>query len=148
MNNLYVKVIEAKDIHGADLGGKSDPYCVLKINDEDINKKVKKRGKHWEGLTSTKTKTLNPKWNETYILESMPGDEESDFLRVQLFDHDKVSKDDSIGMCKIPLSTFVNGQPHDVWYDIKPMKKEKAKGKLHLLVHYCPVGVPFVRRDF
>ncbi|KAJ3431611.1 c2 domain-containing protein [Anaeramoeba flamelloides] len=103
MNNIYVKVIEAQDIHGADLGGKSDPYCTLKINDEDINKKKLKN---------------------------------------------KVSKDDSIGMCKIPLSTFVNGQPHDGWYDIKPMKKEKAKGKLHLLFHYCPVGVPFVRRDF
>ncbi|KAJ6228521.1 c2 domain-containing protein [Anaeramoeba flamelloides] len=148
MNNLYVRVIEAKGIHGADLGGKSDPYCILKINDEEINKKRKKKGFEFAGKTSTKTKTLHPKWSETFILETIPGDEETDFLRVQLFDHDKVSNDDSIGMVKIPLSTFVNGQPHDGWYDIKPMKKEKAKGQIHLLVHYCPVGVPFVRRDF
>ncbi|KAJ3426304.1 c2 domain-containing protein [Anaeramoeba flamelloides] len=148
MNKLYIRIVSAEGLHGADLGGKSDPFCRLSINGKEIPDKIKKKGKIFDGETKIIKKTVSPVWNETFVLYVTPGNENSDHLLIQIFDHDKLSKNDSLGGVKIPLSDLLSGQPVSGAYKVVPLKKEKAKGKIHLKLHYCPIGVPFQTKEF
>ncbi|KAJ3433378.1 c2 domain-containing protein [Anaeramoeba flamelloides] len=143
MNKLYIRVVEAKGLRAADFGGKSDPFCTLSISDKEVSDKITKKGKLFTPKTKVIKKTVNPVWKESKMLYVVPGNEEKDFLRVVIYDWDRASKNDLLGMVKIPMTTFLNGKSVDAWYNVKPMKKEKAKGELRLITHYCPVGVPF-----
>jgi len=48
-------VLKAHDLKSADLGGKSDPYCVLEL----VNDRLQ---------THTQYKTLTPDWRKAFIL--------------------------------------------------------------------------------
>ena len=48
-------VIKAKGLAAADIGGKSDPYCVLEL----VNDRVQ---------TCTEYKTLSPSWGKAFTL--------------------------------------------------------------------------------
>nr|XP_015211557.1 PREDICTED: protein unc-13 homolog D isoform X1 [Lepisosteus oculatus]XP_015211558.1 PREDICTED: protein unc-13 homolog D isoform X1 [Lepisosteus oculatus] len=88
VNCLMVTVKEAKGILGKDVSGFSDPYCMLAIMyTEDVASDNKKKGdtttlhKPKKAVvknaipdeeiyqTEVKKQTLNPNWNETFILE-------------------------------------------------------------------------------
>ena len=75
--HLSIKVKEAKAIPAADSNGKSDPYCMLT-----------------SGGQKKKTKTLEPKWYEDFRFDI---DDSQHVLRFEVFDHDKFSKDYSLG---------------------------------------------------
>ncbi|ESO94698.1 hypothetical protein LOTGIDRAFT_144872 [Lottia gigantea] len=66
--------------------GKSDPYCVLKVDNEIISR------------TATVYKNLEPLWAEEYTLH-MPYDFTD--LSVSVYDEDRVSGDDIIGTVSI-----------------------------------------------
>ena len=83
--HLSIKVKEAKAIPAADSNGKSDPYCMLT-----------------SGGQKKKTKTLEPKWYEDFRFDI---DDSQHVLRFEVFDHDKFSKDDSLGHFELNLKT-------------------------------------------
>ncbi|XP_028988994.1 protein unc-13 homolog D isoform X2 [Betta splendens] len=79
---LMVTVKEAKGILGKDVSGFSDPYCLLTIlEDEETNQTHRSRVKPSKHVvkdtasrdkfyqTDVKKQTLNPIWNQTFILE-------------------------------------------------------------------------------
>ncbi|XP_007561008.1 protein unc-13 homolog D isoform X2 [Poecilia formosa] len=79
---LMVTVKEAKEILGKDVSGFSDPYCLLMVLEEEEEKKssrakakpskyvVKGTVSHEKIYqTDIKKQTLNPIWNQTFILE-------------------------------------------------------------------------------
>ena len=51
----FVAVLRAHDLKSADLGGKSDPYCVLEL----VNDRLQ---------THTQYKTLEPDWRKVFVL--------------------------------------------------------------------------------
>ncbi len=53
IGHLVVKVFCARGLMAADLGGKSDPYAVLELDNERLQ-------------THTQYKTVNPVWNRTF----------------------------------------------------------------------------------
>lgn len=55
IGHLTVKVYGATGLAAADLGGKSDPFCVLEL----INSRLQ---------TQTEYKTLSPNWNKIFTL--------------------------------------------------------------------------------
>lgn len=55
VGHLTVKVFGATGLAAADLGGKSDPFCVLEL----INSRLQ---------TQTEYKTLAPNWNKIFTL--------------------------------------------------------------------------------
>ena len=105
---LGVKVIEAKNLKAAD-GDKSDPYCVLKVADNEKKTKVIDC-------------TLNPIWNQTFYfdIKSYSTNE----LLIKIFDKDKLSKDDLLFQWIIPINKLQCGIVEDKWYD-----------SLHLITH-------------
>ncbi|XP_011616836.1 protein unc-13 homolog D isoform X2 [Takifugu rubripes] len=79
---LMATVKEAKGILGKDISGFSDPYCLLTImEDEDESRTYLSRTKPSKSVvkdavsvekiyqTDIKVQTLNPIWNQTFILE-------------------------------------------------------------------------------
>jgi Ca2+-dependent lipid-binding protein len=55
VGHLSVKVFKAHNVASADIGGKSDPFCVLEL----VNARLQ---------THTEYKTLNPEWNKIFNL--------------------------------------------------------------------------------
>ncbi|KAM7382119.1 hypothetical protein PAMA_012811 [Pampus argenteus] len=79
---LMATVKEAKEILGKDVSGFSDPYCMLSIlEDEEESRTRRSRTKPCKSVvkdtvsddkicqTDVKKQTLNPIWNQTFILE-------------------------------------------------------------------------------
>ncbi|KAM7371204.1 hypothetical protein PAMP_010695 [Pampus punctatissimus] len=79
---LMATVKEAKEILGKDVSGFSDPYCMLSIlEDEEESRTRQSRSKPCKSVvkdtvsddkicqTDVKKQTLNPIWNQTFILE-------------------------------------------------------------------------------
>ncbi len=87
--HLSIKVKEAKGIPAADSNGKSDPYVVLTIGGQKKKTKIIH-------------KTLEPKWYEEFRFDI---DDSQHVLRFEVFDHDKFSKDDSLGHFELNLKT-------------------------------------------
>ncbi|XP_046557258.1 LOW QUALITY PROTEIN: rasGAP-activating-like protein 1 [Haliotis rubra] len=83
---LYLRISEAKNLLSKDLNGKSDPYCVLKVDNEVIARTV------------TVYKSLEPLWGEEFTLHMPCGFRD---LAIYVYDEDRVSGDDIIGTISI-----------------------------------------------
>ncbi|CAN6230738.1 unnamed protein product [Urochloa humidicola] len=88
---LNVKVIGGTNLAIRDMSS-SDPYVVLTLGQQ-------------KAQTSVINGNLNPVWNEELKL-SVP--REYGPLKLQVFDHDMVSKDDLMGEAEIDLQTMIN----------------------------------------
>ncbi|KAF8769633.1 hypothetical protein HU200_006232 [Digitaria exilis] len=88
---LNVKVIGGTNLAIRDMSS-SDPYVVLTLGQQ-------------KAQTSVIKSNLNPVWNEELKL-SVP--REYGPLKLQVFDHDMVSKDDLMGEAEIDLQTMIN----------------------------------------
>eukprot|EP00898_Chlorokybus_atmophyticus_P005417 jgi/Chlat1/5877/Chrsp4S06388 len=109
---VEVQVIEGKNLIAMDRGNTSDPYCTLTYG------KLKKK-------TKICSKTLNPVWNETITFR-----EDGSSLRVHCKDHDDIGRDDSLGVCEIPLDSIAPGAPVDFWVPLLNVKS----GLLHFII--------------
>ena len=87
---VRVKLLSAAGLKAADLNGKSDPYAVLSLGGK----------KHKSTVVS---KTLSPRWDETFSFEGTLGDLTSEPLQLELFDKDRITRDDSLGMASVSL---------------------------------------------
>jgi hypothetical protein len=103
---LDVTLLSAKGLPKMDVLGLSDPYCVMKLVDED--------GK--EGKIQYKTKfirqTLAPSWNFDC---SFGIDRRSKSMKVKMFDHDDFGVDDLMGVAVIELAPAMKSDILD-WY--------------------------------
>jgi Ca2+-dependent lipid-binding protein len=105
---IHVNILGANDLRAADLNGKSDPYCIMKFG------KVTK-------TTKTLNKTLNPNWNEYYVLEVH---DLEDTLNFTVYDSD-IGKDDVLGKAIYTLSSLKQ-------MDTKVALKLDQKGQINL----------------
>ncbi|XP_042250659.1 multiple C2 and transmembrane domain-containing protein 1 isoform X2 [Thunnus maccoyii] len=91
---VQVKVMRAEGLMAADVTGKSDPFCVLELNNDRL-------------LTHTVYKNLNPEWNKvfTFNLKDIHS-----VLEVTVFDEDRDRSADFLGKVAIPLLHIRNGE--------------------------------------
>ncbi|XP_053565109.1 protein unc-13 homolog D isoform X2 [Bombina bombina] len=97
---VKVTVKEAKGILGKDVSGFSDPYCLLGIENRANGSPSQERKQRQKAVvrntipedqthkTHVKTQTLNPVWNETFLLE-MEDTEHAKF-HMDMWDSDDV----------------------------------------------------------
>uniref|UniRef100_A0AC35FVE0 C2 domain-containing protein n=1 Tax=Panagrolaimus sp. PS1159 TaxID=55785 RepID=A0AC35FVE0_9BILA len=92
IGHLTVKVFKAENLAAADLGGKSDPFCVLEL----VNARLQ---------THTEYKTLNPEWNKlfTFAVKDI-----HEALEITVFDEDPNKKVEFLGKVSIPLLKIRN----------------------------------------
>ncbi|KAL6604537.1 hypothetical protein ACP70R_042964 [Stipagrostis hirtigluma subsp. patula] len=92
----YIGILNVKVIGGTNLAirdmSSSDPYVVLTLGSQ-------------KAQTSVINGNLNPVWNEE-LKFSVP--QQYGPLKLQVFDHDMVSKDDLMGEAEIDLQTMIN----------------------------------------
>lgn len=111
VGHLTVKVYGATGLAAADIGGKSDPFCVLEL----VNARLQ---------TQTEYKTLTPNWNKifTFNIKDM-----TSVLDLTVFDEDRDHKVEFLGRVAIPLLRIKNGEKR--WYALKDKKMfTRAKG--------------------
>jgi len=127
---LHVRVLEARGLARMDGLGKSDPYLILNINNNDTRK------------TSVQKNTLTPHWNEEFTWSvTNPA---CDFLHIHMKDKD-VAFDDSMATIDLHLNGLPLGVVVDHWYPLAPAKKVKKGGELHLVIHLAnQTSQPFV----
>ncbi|KAG6443491.1 hypothetical protein O3G_MSEX002846 [Manduca sexta] len=108
---LCVKVYGAKGLAAADLGGKSDPFCVLELGNARLQ-------------THTEYKTLTPNWMKifTFTVKDI-----SSTLDITVYDEDHDHKVEFLGKLAVPLLSIRNGEKR--WYALKDKKmRARAKG--------------------
>ena len=109
---LKVTVHSAQDLIAKDLGGKSDPYVVIRYDGQ------KSKSKHVKN-------DLNPEFEFTtgYVTE----DDGPSELLIELKDHD-IGKDESLGSCSFDLRRVMmsGNNIQEVWTDLVGVKKGKV----------------------
>ncbi|XP_055995219.1 multiple C2 and transmembrane domain-containing protein 1-like isoform X5 [Ostrea edulis] len=112
---LQVKVIKAQGLMAADIGGKSDPFCVLEL----VNARLQ---------TQTEYKTLNPDWNKVFTFNVK---DIHSVLEVTVYDEDRDKKSEFLGKVAIPILLMKRGIRR--WYALKDKKlMGRAKGAVLL----------------
>ncbi|XP_053557469.1 multiple C2 and transmembrane domain-containing protein 1 [Bombina bombina] len=91
---LQVKIIKAEGLMAADVTGKSDPFCVLELNNDRL-------------MTHTVYKNLNPEWNKVFTFNIK---DIHSVLEVTVYDEDRDRSADFLGKVAIPLLSIQNGE--------------------------------------
>ncbi|XP_064609084.1 LOW QUALITY PROTEIN: multiple C2 and transmembrane domain-containing protein 1-like [Liolophura sinensis] len=112
---LQVKVFKACGLASADIGGKSDPFCVVEL----VNARLQ---------TQTEYKTLNPEWAKIFTFNVK---DIHSVLEISVYDEDRDKKCEFLGKIAIPLLNIKNGERR--WYALKDKKLlRKVKGAIQL----------------
>lgn len=128
----YIGIIEVELIEGKNLIIKdiisSDPYCKLTVGLQSRKSTIKK-------------KTLNPQYNEMFSF-SWDG---KDKLRIEIYDHDDLSKDDHMGIVDVDLEFLKKGdgeeRSHECWLPVTHRKhRDRQQGELKLKLTYRPIN--------
>ncbi|KAM6052488.1 rasGAP-activating-like protein 1 isoform 2-T2 [Chlamydotis macqueenii] len=131
--SLHCRVVEGKDLAAKDVSGSSDPYCLVKVDNEVVAR------------TATVWKSLNPFWGEEYTLRLPHGFRT---LAVYVLDEDTIGQDDVIG--KVSLShRQISAEPRgvDSWLSLAPVDPdEEVQGEIHLELQVPEQGHPRVLR--
>ncbi|XP_062388369.1 protein unc-13 homolog D [Sardina pilchardus] len=128
---LMVTVKEAKGILGKDISGFSDPYCILTVLHNEKEKSTRKAmAKAKKAVvkdaasekeivqTDIKKQTLNPKWDQTFVLEFEDVADAS--LHVEMWD-----KDEELSL--VQKLEDIRSNFHGLTRMIKDAKKEKGE---------------------
>ncbi|KAF5179344.1 C2 and gram domain-containing protein [Thalictrum thalictroides] len=110
---LWVRVLEARNLRAMDYSGSSDPYVRLQLGEKKFRTKVVK-------------KSLNPSWGEEFCFQVNDLDEE---LLVNVMDEDKYFRNDLVGQLKLHIERVYdapNNSLGTVWYTLQP-KNKKSK---------------------
>jgi E3 ubiquitin-protein ligase NEDD4 len=130
---LRLKVIAGHGLARKDIFGASDPYVRIDlstIEDEAID----------SVLTKTKKRTLNPTWDEEFIFRVLPAEQK---LVIQVFDENRLTRDDFLGMIELSLITIPLESDSRVIpprkYNLQPRStRSKVKGYLHVYAAFIP----------
>ncbi|TDH68772.1 hypothetical protein CCR75_000481 [Bremia lactucae] len=123
MYAVHVTLIKAVDLPSADFNGKSDPYVVFQL--ANTTRK-----------SSTIPANLNPEWDPEETFAFIADDPQTAVLDVSVFDHDRISKDDMIGFCNLPLAPLMDKAESEVlMYELEvpaALAKQKRKSAIML----------------
>merc|ERR1712226_1196587 len=133
---LRLKVIAGHNLAKKDIFGASDPYTridLVTVEGDEVEDSV---------LTKTKKRTLNPKWEEEFIFRVAP---EKHKLVLEVFDENRLTRDDFLGMVELPLTGMpreVEGRvvPHK-YYILRP-RSARSKVRGHLQLYHAFVSEP------
>ncbi|XP_074709802.1 LOW QUALITY PROTEIN: extended synaptotagmin-1 [Strix uralensis] len=123
----------ARDLRSKDrfmgglVGGKSDPYAVLRVGTQVVTSRVIDN-------------ELNPTWDEVYefIVHEVPGQE----IEVELFDKDP-DQDDLLGRMKLDFGEVLKARALEEWFPLQ----EGGRGRLHLRLEWLSLMADTSRLD-
>lgn len=116
---VLVHVKRAENLPAADANGLSDPYIKYILVNKSVSRTI--------GRSSTVEKTLNPSWKEDFFY---PISEHNQVLRFQVWDWDRVGRNDYLGEAEIPLAKVMGSKrgkkdaPEEEDFQSEPMDYE------------------------
>ncbi|KAM9955512.1 hypothetical protein ACTFIW_008841 [Dictyostelium discoideum] len=121
---VVIKILGARDTLICDITT-SDPYCLISTKDSKTFK------------TEVIYKTLNPIWkDEEFVFDII---ENSQIISILMYDEDKFSKDDFMGLVRINIDEYKTKGQRDIWIPLEgknPNKKAKKRGDIHIQLCY------------
>ena len=120
--NLLIRVMAGRHLMVCDASGFSDPYCCIFFDGQEYR-------------TEIEFQTLNPVWNAQF---NIPITGLSKDIQIGVYDSDRYSNDDFMGMVQIPLSELENDKVFEDWFPLKGRPGKKAdkslaiSGAIHL----------------
>jgi hypothetical protein len=114
-------VLKGRDLAAKDANGKSDPYVVFT----------------WQGKTyktPTIYKSLNPTWEKACF--NLGEFNPTDSLEIQVWDKDRLSKDDFMGRVIIPLKDIAEVGNHEHWYPLEQREKKNEEVSGDILLRF------------
>ncbi|XP_042647476.1 ras GTPase-activating protein 4-like isoform X3 [Tyto alba] len=128
---LSIRIVEGRNLPAKDITGSSDPYCIVKIDDEAIIR------------TATVWKTLSPFWGEEYEVHLQPTFHS---VSIYVMDEDALSRDDVIGKVCITRDMLEqHPKGYSGWVSLSEVDPdEEVQGEIHLRVGV--LGSPGGRR--
>ena len=130
VKRFEITFVEGKDLLGKDLNGKSDPYVLIPKDQQGIFGIPKK------GLKTHKKKnTLNPVWNQSFVLECDP--KQISILKFEVYDYDFIGSDDFLGGGDVHLEWMANPKLrfYEDWIKLYRIKKNKITKVMETLYH-------------
>ncbi|XP_061173207.1 E3 ubiquitin-protein ligase NEDD4-like isoform X1 [Saccostrea echinata] len=131
---LRVKVLNGVNLAKKDIFGASDPYVRISLFRGD-----RESGLIDSATTATIKKTLNPVWNEEFFFRVNPRDNK---LLFEVFDSNRVTRDDFLGLVEIPLDhtaiqTEGDNPIEPKSYLLRPRSsRSRVKGNLKIYLGY------------
>ncbi|XP_008830503.1 ras GTPase-activating protein 4 isoform X5 [Nannospalax galili] len=124
-SSLSIRIIEGKNLPAKDITGSSDPYCIVKVDNESIIR------------TATVWKTLCPFWGEEYQVHLPPTFHAVSFY---VMDEDALSRDDVIGKVCLTRDTLASHpKGFSGWTHLTEVDPdEEVQGEIHLRLEVVP----------
>ncbi|KAF5377486.1 hypothetical protein D9615_005116 [Tricholomella constricta] len=129
---LRVELLDGYQIHGVDRGGKSDPFAVFTLNGQRVFK------------SQTKKKTLNPEWNENFMVQ-VPSRVGSDF-ELEIFDWNQIEQAKSLGTAKIDITEIEPFQAAERMLKLSSAKHGE-KGQVRVRLMFQPEIITRSRKN-
>lgn len=111
---LYLRIGEGKNLPRKDISGKSDPYCIVKVDNNAVAR------------TATVWRDLEPFWGEEYTMFLPVGFTN---LSVYVYDEDTIGVDDLIGRVTFDremLTHSPSAKGLDKWFPLSPVYHSHA----------------------
>ena len=125
---VNIHLIKAKNLPPVDSNDLSDPYVVFSI----LNTKISIKSRRID-------KCLNPIWDEYF---SIPINSlNSDILRIEIIDWNKIAKHDKLCMMDFPLKRYEFGKIYSGIYSLIPLGKKPGGSTIELEFQITP---PFI----
>lgn len=105
---LYLRIGEGKNLPRKDLSGKSDPYCIVKVDNDVVAR------------TATVWRDLEPFWGEEYAMFLPVGFTN---LSVYVYDEDTIGVDDLIGRVTFDREMLMHSPKGlEKWFPVTPVQ--------------------------
>ncbi|XP_040842888.1 rasGAP-activating-like protein 1 isoform X5 [Ochotona curzoniae] len=120
-SSLNIRVVEGRALPAKDVSGSSDPYCLVKVDDEVVAR------------TATVWRSLSPFWGEEYTVH-LPLD--FHHLAFYVLDEDTVGHDDIIGKISLSRDAIVaDPRGIDSWINLSRVDPDaEVQGEVRLAV--------------
>lgn len=108
---LKITIHRAENLPIADINGfSSDPFCLVQLNTDTPRRHKEDPYLRWR--THTVRKSVEPEWNEEWIVANVPS---SGFkLKIRIYDEDPADKDDLLGKVHFSVPSL-----HEGWEGVK-----------------------------
>ncbi|XP_065583551.1 E3 ubiquitin-protein ligase NEDD4-like [Artemia franciscana] len=121
---LKLKVIAGHNLARKDIFGASDPYVKVELVDLQSSTSVD------VVQTKVKRRTLNPRWDETFLLRVKPDEHK---LVITVFDENRLTRDDFLGMVELNLDNLpYEGAEESCKYYLLKARSTRSRVKGHL----------------
>ena len=120
---LYIKVLEAKNVKGLDKNGLSDPIVEVYMGAERRNPLS----------TKVYNKTVNPQWHEEFIF-TLP--EQNIPITFHVWDYVRIFSNVTLGTATLDPSTIAPNSAVDLWL---PVTGQNGQGELHIFAQSTPL---------